>query len=309
MPDQFQLFPDQASSFAPQVDALFFYILGVSVFFSVLIAGCILYFAVKYRRRAEGEPVAATRDSTALEVTWSVIPLGLVLVMFVWGSRLYYSAGRPPADAMEIHVVGKQWMWKVQHPEGRREINELHVPLGRDIKLTMISEDVIHDFFVPAFRVKRDVLPGRYTAEWFKPTKLGAYHLFCAQYCGTLHSRMAGTVFVMDPRQYESWLSGTPADEPPAVAGEKLFLRLGCPTCHSSRAPTLAGLYAKPVHLTTGQTQPADDDYIRESILEPGAKIVAGYLNLMPTYKGQLSEEQVIELIAYIKSLKPPAQE
>jgi cytochrome c oxidase subunit 2 len=208
---------------------------------------------------------------------------------------------------MEIFVTGKQWMWKAEHPEGQREINELHVPLGRPVKLTMTSEDVIHDFFVPAFRVKKDVLPGRYTSLWFQATKLGTFHLFCAQYCGAYHAGMIGSVIVMEPNAYERWLSGSEQGVTMEAAGEKLFGENGCVTCHLSDGtgpgPSLLGVYGNPVRLTNGQTLNADDAYVRESILSPTAKIVAGYKPVMPSFQGQLSEEQIMDLVAYVRSL------
>jgi cytochrome c oxidase subunit II len=305
----FNFIPDQASTVAPSVDMLTMYILLVSVFFTVLIATLIIFFAIKYRRRRGMRKPEAVHTNMLLEVAWIAIPLMLVSVMFVWGTRVYVTMARPPANAMEIFVMGKQWMWKIQHPEGRREINELHIPLGKPVKLTMISQDVIHDFFVPAFRVKKDVLPGRYTSEWFTATKVGQYHLFCSQYCGAQHSGMVGTVYVMDPAEYQQWLVGTTLGEPPADAGAKLFYSYGCMACHSSQAPTMAGLYLSQVRLSDGKTVVADDEYLRESILEPHAKIVAGYPDgLMPTFTGRINDEQMMEIIAYIKSMKDAQQ-
>jgi cytochrome c oxidase subunit 2 len=227
--------------------------------------------------------------------------------MFAWGAKLYLHVSRPPQDAMELYVTGKQWMWKIQHPEGRKEIDELHVPLGQDVKLTMTSEDVIHSFFIPAFRVKRDVIPGRYTSEWFRATELGEYHIFCSQYCGRDHSRMVGKVTVMDPAKYQDWLSGAMPDMSSTAAGEKLFVTYGCLACHAAQAPTMAGLFGSKVNVTESgrkEVVTADDEYIRESILFPRAKIVEGYPdNVMPSFVVRLNEEQVMQLIAYIKSL------
>jgi cytochrome c oxidase subunit 2 len=228
--------------------------------------------------------------------------------MFAWGASLYFHLSYPPANALNLYVVGKQWMWKIQHPEGRREINELHVPVGQPIKLTMTSEDVIHSFFVPAFRTKMDVVPGRYTTLWFEATKAGEYHLFCAEYCGTSHSLMIGRVVVMEPVQYQEWLSGGSSQEPLTVAGERLFQQLGCDTCHRAdsraRGPVLEGLFGKSVQLQGGQTVIADEAYIRESILNPNAKLVTGYQPLMPTFQGLVSEEGILQILAYIKSLR-----
>ena len=206
--DGFRLFPEQASTLAAHVDLLYYFLIAISVFFSVLIAALILYFSIKYRRGNKKVDRTPGESSTALEVTWIVIPFLITMGIFGWSAALFFDAYRPPAGALEIRVVGKQWMWKFQHPDGRREINTLHVPLGRSVKLTMISEDVIHSFYVPAFRVKHDVLPGRYVECWFEATKTGEFHLFCAEYCGTNHSEMIGRVVVVEPSEYEAWLSG-----------------------------------------------------------------------------------------------------
>jgi len=232
----------------------------------------------------------------------------LTMVMFVWGAKLFFVIYHPPINSLEITVVAKQWMWKVQHPEGRLEIDELHVPVGRPIKLTMTSQDVIHDFFVPAFRVKKDVLPGRYTTVWFEATKAGEYHLFCSQYCGTQHSGMVGRIVVMEAPHYQTWLSGGTTGMSLAAAGEKLFQTLGCVSCHADndtgRGPSLAGLFGKAIQLQGGKSVIADEAYIRESILEPQAKIVAGYPPIMPTFKGLISEEGILQILAYLKSVK-----
>jgi cytochrome c oxidase subunit 2 len=303
----FPLFPQQASTTAEPVDLLFFFLIGVSAFFAVLIFVLIAYFCIKYRRRPGHERSTPTTMNLRLEIAWTIIPLMVTVVMFVWGAKIFFNEYNPPAGAMEISVVGKQWMWKFQHPEGRREINELHVPRGRPIKLTMISEDVIHDFFVPAFRMKKDVLPGRYSMAWFQATKTGTYHLFCAQYCGTSHSKMGGWVYVMEPADYAQWLSGVGAGEPLAVVGGRLFQQLGCAACHTTqgtgRGPSLAGAFGEQVKLASGETALVNEDYIREMILRPGIKVVAGYQPIMPTFKGIVSEEGVQQLVAYIKSL------
>ena len=303
------LFPEQASSFAGDVDALYFFLIAVSAFFSLLIALLVIFFAIRYRRRAPDEIGAGITGSMQLELLWTIIPLGITMVMFGWGAWVYFELNRPPDDAMEIYVVGKQWMWKFQHPDGQREINELHVPVGRPVKLTDDAEDVIHSFFVPAFRVKLDVVPGRFTTIWFEATKPGRYHLFCAEYCGTRHSGMIGWVVVMEPAEFEAWLSGGAGEGSLASRGQKLFNDLACETCHmpdsKGRGPVLDGLFGKNVQLQGGQTVVADEDYIRESIVNPQAKIVAGYQPLMPTFQGQISEEGLLQLIAYIKSLGP----
>lgn len=307
----FPLFPEAASSMAGQVDALYFFLISVSLFFTVIIfAGC-AYFAVKYKRVDENYIPAGMKDNMVLEVVWSVIPFFITLIMFAWGAVIYFRTYTPPDGAMEMYAVGKQWMWKTQHPEGHREINELHVPVGRDIKMTMTTEDVIHSFFIPAFRVKKDVVPGKYTTMWFKPTKVGKYHLFCAEYCGNQHSGMIGSVHVMEPADYEAWLAGVNRGETMAQAGERLFTRLGCASCHqednNGRCPTLKDIFNKPVPLQNGQRVIADESYLRESILKPQAKVVAGYQNQeMPTFQGQVSEDGLLQIVAYIKTLTKP---
>jgi cytochrome c oxidase subunit 2 len=306
------LFPERASAIARQVDHLFLFALGGSVFFSVLIAVLIFYLGIRYRRRSPEEvgrpPAPHSSATTILEATWSLIPFVLLMILFVWGARVYFVIARPPANAAELYVVGKQWMWKIQHPEGNREIDELHVPVGRPIKLTMTSEDVIHSFFLPEFRIKADVLPGRYTTLWFQADRVGTYHLFCAQYCGAEHSRMTGRVVVMEPHAYQAWLSGEKRGRAPAASGEALFVSRACNTCHrpdtAARAPILAGLFGKRVTLQNGKNVVADEGYIRESILNPQSKIVAGYQPIMPTFQGQLGEDELLQLIDYVKTLK-----
>jgi len=312
---EIHLFPEQASSFAAEVDHLLYYLLIVATFFTLLIFGAIFYFAVRYRRRSERELPNPVHGVLSLEIAWSVIPFGLTMVMFTWGASIFFREGRPPDDAMPVYVVAKQWMWKLQHMEGQREINELHIPLGRPVKLIMTSEDVIHSFFVPAFRTKEDVLPGRYSTTWFKPTKPGKYHLFCAEYCGTRHSGMIGWVYVMEPQAYQDWLSGGAPPGSMAEGGQKLFQDLACTNCHKAdgtgRCPSLVGLFGKTVQLVGGETVKADEAYIRESILQPAAKVVAGYQPIMPTFQGLVTEEGVSQLVEYVKSLaqKPAAGE
>ena len=292
---------------AARVDALFYFLVAVAIFFAALIFFTIVVFAVKYRRRTDDERPPPIEGNNSLEVFWSAVPLGLTMVMFVWGAIIYFDIYNPPNDALEISIVGKQWMWKAQHAEGQREINELHVPVGQAVKLTMTSEDVIHDVFLPAFRIKQDVLPGRYTTLWFQATKAGEYPLFCSQYCGTQHSGMVGRVVVLGPAEFEKWLSGGATGLSMVDMGASLFQRFGCHTCHreggTSQGPSLTGLFGKTVKLQDGNTVLADENYIRESILDPRAKIVAGYQPIMPTFKGLVSEEGILQLIAYIKSL------
>lgn len=302
------LVPESASSFSWQVDALYFYLSGVTLFFALLISAVLIFFTIRYRRRTPYEIPRPIAGSHKLETLWTVIPFLIAMTMFGWGAKLYFEQYKPPANAIEVYVVGKQWMWKLQHATGQREINELHVPVGRKIKLIMTSEDVIHDFFVPAFRTKADVVPGRYTTLWFEATKPGKYHLFCAEYCGMNHSGMTGSVYVMEPREFDNWLAGNTSSTSPAAAGQQLFQTLGCASCHGAngeggRGPTLAGLIGRDTPLEGGQTVRADEAYIRESILNPGAKIVAGFQPIMPTFQGQVTEDQLLQLVAFIKSL------
>ena len=307
----FPFFPQQASEQAATMDALYFFLVAVAAFFTTLIALMVVVFAVKFHRKHEDEVGEAIHGSLALELLWTVIPLGITMVMFVWGAQTFFHMTRPPKGAMEIYIVGKQWMWKVQHSDGAREINELHVPVDRPVKLIMGSEDVIHSFFIPAFRAKADVIPGRYNTMWFTATTPGTYHLFCTQYCGTKHSAMIGWVTAMADADYQAWLSGGTGGGTMAENGAKLFQDLACITCHlengQGRGPMLKGAYGKPVQLQNGQTVTMDDAYIRESILDPNAKVVAGFQPQMPTFKGLVTEEQILQLIAYIRSLGEPA--
>jgi cytochrome c oxidase subunit II len=306
------LFPAGASTMAGEVDSLFYFLCALSFAVSLLLAGLLFFFAVRYRARGEkrermrGAGVDEA-DVKRIEYLWIGGPLVVFLVIFYWGAKLFAAMATPPPDAMQVFVVGKQWMWKAQHLGGRREINELHVPVGRAVKLTMTSEDVIHSFYVPAFRVKTDVLPGRYTTMWFQPTKAGEYHLFCAEYCGTKHSGMIGKVIVMEPRDFQAWLSQA-GQGSLAESGERLFGELGCNTCHKEdgegRGPRVRGVFGTTVQLQNGETVVADESYLRESILEPQKRVVAGFQPVMPSYVTQIDEEKVIQLIAYIRSLQ-----
>ena len=301
--------PEQASNFAPNVDTLMTFMILVSVFFSFAITVAIVIFFFKFHRKKKDDVGVPILGDLRLETAWIVVPAILALAMFGWGAVVYVDYRHAPQDTLDVYVIGKQWMWKVQQPNGRREINELHIPLGRDVKLILASEDVIHDFFVPAFRVKMDVVPGHYNTMWFRPTKAGRYHFFCSQYCGTNHAVMGGWVTVMEPSDYAAWLSGgSGAELNPVAAGERLFSEKACVTCHiangTGRAPSLNGVYGGTVRLADGSTVTADDAYIRESVLKPNAKIVAGYQPVMPSFDGQLTEEQILSLTAYIKSLQ-----
>ncbi len=310
MESEFRLFPEQASSIASKIDLLYLFLISVATFFTLLICVLILFFVVRYRRTAvvnrANPPV-----SPLLELSWSVVPFVLTMIMFAWGAVLYFEQHQPPPVTDEVYVVGKQWMWKIQHPNGKQEINQLHVPIGRPTRLKMISEDVIHSFYIPDFRVKQDVLPGRYTTMWFEATKPGKYHLFCAEYCGTSHAAMGGHVYAMEPADYAKWLAGGATTEPPEVTGKRLYEQLRCNTCHgetqAARCPSLIGVFGREVQLADGTRLIADEEYIRESILEPNSKIVAGYQPNMPSYKGQISEQGLMQLIAYLKTLQRSA--
>jgi cytochrome c oxidase subunit 2 len=304
--------PESASTMSSRVDALYFYLCGVTIFFTLLISGVLIFFVIKYRRRTPFEIPRPVAGSHKLETLWSVIPFLIAMSMFGWAAQLYFEQMKVPSNANEIYVVGKQWMWKLQHSTGQREINELHVPVGRRVKLIMTSEDVIHSFYIPAFRIKSDVLPGRYTVQWFEATKPGTYHLFCAEYCGMNHSGMVGSVIVMEPAAFDNWLAGNANQLAPAVAGQQLYQSLGCASCHGAngeggRGPVLAGLFGRKIFLENGQTLTADESYVRESIENPQAKIVNGFGPIMPTFQGQVTPEQLIQIMSYIKSLQVPA--
>lgn len=310
----FSFAPTRASTVAAPVDLLFNVILGISTVIAGSVCLLILFFAFKYRRGSRADRSNPPTSNLKLELSWIFIPILISLAVYVWASRLYFDMYRTPTGALEVFVVGKQWMWKLQHAEGQREINELHIPIGRPIKLTMTSEDVIHSFFVPAFRIKQDVVPGRYTSAWFQATLPGRYHLFCAQYCGMNHASMQGWVYAMKPADYQAWLGQGNPQPSLASQGAKLYEALGCSGCHGNsravRAPSLSGLYGKPVPLKSKQIVLADDRYIHDSIVLPGSEIVAGYENIMPSYKGQITEEQIVQLTAYIRSLgESPARE
>jgi len=306
--EDFSLFPEAASSYAGDIDAVYIFLIGVTVFFSTLISIALLWCMLRYRRR-EGHQAQQIEGSLLLELSWSIVPLLICLFVFGWGAKIFYNVLTPPKDAMEFYVTGKQWMWRIQHPTGQREINQLHVPVGEKIVLKMISEDVNHSFWIPAFRVKADVVPGLYSSIWFEATKVGEYHLFCAEYCGTKHSKMGGQVVVMDPSDYQAWLDAEPAGVTPVEAGRLLFENLRCDTCHAAgsgqRGPDLAGRFGRSVTLADGQTMRFDEDYVRESMLEPTRRVSAGFQPVMPTYQGQVNEDQIQKIIAYLKSLEP----
>ena len=299
--------PRAASSIAQGVDNLYFALTVITLFFTILIFSTIFFFMIKYRRRSPDEIPADTGEHLGLELTWTIVPTLITVFIFIWGSSLYFENSRPPEAATEIFVVGKQWMWHIQHPEGVREINELHVPVNTPISITMTSDDVIHDFYIPAFRVKKDAVPGRYTSLWFQATKIGTYHIFCGQYCGADHAEMIGWVYVMSGTDYAAWLSGGARNESMAQTGERLFNQLGCVTCHvadgTGRGPSLVGLYGKPEKLRDGSTRVVDETLIRQAIVNSNSIPLPNYPPIMPSFQGQVNEEQVLQLIAYVKSL------
>lgn len=311
----FPLFPNSASTHAPKVDAVYIGLLIVSAAFTFAFAFFVLFFAVKYRRGSRADRSNIKDSSPVAEAIYITVPTLMGIGLFVWGAIVYFDLITPPGDSVEIYVIGKQWMWKAQHPEGSKEINELHVPVGKPVRLIMTSQDVIHSFYIPDFRVKQDVLPGRYTTMWFMPTKVGRYRLFCTEYCGTEHSRMGGWVTVMEPAEYEEWLGGSSETTGMAAEGASLFRQYHCSGCHGTnstvKAPPLEGVYGGPVPLLNDPADPqsgvkiirADERYIRDSILLPKNEVVAGYEPLMPSFAGQIPEEDLLKLIAYIKSI------
>lgn len=306
------LLPPNASSVSAEMDLLYAFIVAVSAFFTVVVVAAMVYFTIKYRRKHPTDVGADIHGSLVLELIWTFIPFVLAMIMFAWGASLFYRLARPPKDSMELTVVGKQWMWKVEHPEGIREINELHVPVNRDVKITLGSEDVIHNFAIPSFRIRMDAVPGKLTTEWFNATQIGEYHIYCDQYCGTRHSAMIGVVYVMSPQDYAAWLAGGKGTMTPTDQGAQLFTQYQCGTCHKSdntgRGPSLNNLLGRTVTLTSGQRIVADDNYLRESIVNSQTKIVQGYQPIMPAFQGSMTEEQLLQLVAYIKSLDgPPA--
>jgi cytochrome c oxidase subunit II len=300
------LFPPEASAISTDVDAFYLYLLLISVVGLVAVAVLVFGFSIVYRK--DRHPVATQIEgSTLLEATWTIIPLALFMICFVWGALLYFRIYNPPTNAMNIYIVGKQWMWKAEHPGGQHEINSLHIPINRPVQLTMISQDVFHSFSIPAFRVKREVIPGRYSTVWFEATQTGTFHLFCTQYCGTNHSAMIGDIVAMTPDDYQAWIAGSTSGSSLAQNGERLFASLGCSACHSgaptARGPNLAQVYGSKLQLTDGSYITADDAFLREAILNPSTRVTAGYAPIMPTYQGQVSEEGLIDLVEFIKNL------
>lgn len=326
--DILSILPTQASNFAMEIDLLYFVLWATTIFFVILIAGLIVFFAVRYHKDNKVNRVRSDAADLFLEIFWTVIPTIFVMVIFLWGAKIYYDVYTPPKNTLPIYVVGKQWMWKIEHPEGQQEINTLHLPVGRAIEIIGTSQDVLHSFYIPAFRVKKDVIPGRYTRMWFIPTKVGEYHLFCAEFCGNLHAGMIGKVIVMEEQDYQTWLrsggiagvvppgaqaagaapaTATAAGGSMAAKGKALFEKYACKTCHSStapanRAPSFKGLFGHEVELEGGAKVTVDETYITESILNPAAKVVKGYMPIMPPYQGQINESEINQLIEYIKN-------
>ena len=305
----FRLMQQSASSIAERTDLLFTAMLLLCGTLALAVFALIIFFCVRYRHGASVERGWVKR-SIGLELGWTLVPLGLFIALFAWAAHDFVQLYRVPADALPVYVVAKQWMWKLQHRNGRREINELHVPLGQPVRLIMTSQDAIHSFFVPAFRLKQDVLPGRYTGLWFTPTELGEYQLFCAEYCGSEHSRMIGRLTVMTPADYARWVGAGPAQPSLAQYGFALFRQLGCSGCHVAgstvHAPSLAGLLGRQVHLQDGRTIVADENYVRDSVLLPRKDVVAGFAPVMPSFAGQVSEEDIQALVAYLRAGAAP---
>jgi cytochrome c oxidase subunit 2 len=305
-------FPEQASSLAADVDHLYYFITAVAAFFALVVTIFVIYFAAKYRTSDPMAIGARIEGSIPLELAWSIVPFLISIVIFVWSASVFFDLYRPPDQTLEIYATGKRWMWKFQHLGGQNEINELHVPLGRPVKITFTSEDVLHSMFFPAFRIKADAIPGRYSSLWFTATKLGQFHLFCAEYCGTKHSGMVGSVFVMEPTAYQAWLGGGGPGASLVGRGEQLFNDLACNACHravdSDRGPTLLNRYGSQQKLADGSLVAVNETYVRESILMPQAKVVAGFKPLMPTFQGLISEENVMALVEYVKSLRASSE-
>ncbi len=304
--------PPQGSATAPEVDSIFYFIFWVSLFFFVLIVGLMLLFVLRYRsRRDREEAEPAPTHSTLLEVTWTAIPILLVIVMFVWGFKVYLDVNSPPANAYEIQVTGQKWKWLFTYPNGTVD-EDLHVPVDTPICLVMTSEDVIHGFYVPAFRLKKDVVPGRYGKIWFRATKVGKFQIFCTQYCGEGHSQMWSKVVVHEPGGFATWLANASdflKKLPPAQAGERLYLTRGCAQCHSTdgtikTGPSFKGLFGSQVHLVGGQTMIADENYIRNCVLDPTARVPLGFQPVMPTFKGRLKDDEITAIISYLKTLR-----
>lgn len=301
------LYLPEASSHAAEIDWLMIAFTGLAAALTVPVFVLTTAFAIRYRRGKEVNREHAPDRQVWLEVSWSVIPFVLILGFFVFSARIFFALHRRPADALPIEVVAKQWMWKFQHPGGQREINQLHLPVGVPVSVTMISQDVIHSLYIPALRIKQDVLPGRYTGLSFVAVEPGTYRLHCTEYCGTDHSLMGGTFIAMTPRDYAAWLGRADRALTPAGAGRQLYERLNCGACHAggqgAAGPPLAGLYGRSVRLQDGRTVPADEQYLHDAIVDPNAALAAGYRPIMPTYRNALDEAEVNQLVAYLRSI------
>jgi cytochrome c oxidase subunit 2 len=299
--------PPEASAHAAQVDLLAGSFAALVFLLAAPVFALIVYFGIRYRRGSAADRSARSRSNVWLETSWSLIPFLLMLGFFGWGTALFFRLHEPPPDPLVVHVVARQWMWKFQHEGGQREINALHVPVNRPIELRMISQDVIHSLYLPALRIKQDVLPGRYASIWFQANRSGIYPLRCAEFCGADHSGMGGSFVVMTPTAYAAWLDRSRVDRDLAAQGAQLFRRFGCSGCHgagsSVHAPPLAGLYGSPVPLADGRVVKADEQYVRDSIVQPNRDIAAGYAAIMPTFGNLLDEGQLVALTAYVKSL------
>lgn len=301
----FHLLPASASAGAGRLDALALAMLLLTGVVGLAVLVLIVVFCVRYRAAAVVDRAHPPAIDRPLEIGWTVAPLLLFFAVFAWAAFDYAKLYSPPADAMPVSVVAKQWMWKAEHAGGRREVGELHVPLGQPVQLLMTSQDVIHSFFVPAFRIKQDVLPGRYTSTWFTATVAGTYDLFCAEFCGTEHAVMRGRIVALAPADFARWLEAGPDQPGMAARGFALFRRFGCSGCHAAgstvHAPDLSGLLGRRVHLADGRTLTADANYVRDSILLPDKDVVAGYAAIMPSFAGQIGEEDLLAIIEYIK--------
>jgi len=308
--------PEAASNLATKVDGVLLVITLISIFFFVLITAVLIYFAVKYRRKRDDEETPYITGNETLEIIWTVIPSILLILLFVYGYVVYKEMRTPPADSVDITVTGKQWLWTFDYYNGKKTLNELYVQQNRPVRMIMKADDVLHSFFVPAFRVKQDLIPGRYTQLWFTPTKIGTFDIFCAEYCGTGHSAMLGKVIVLSPEAYDIWEKGVQAVEggavaslPPVELGEKLYNGKGCNACHSIDGsvvigPSFKGLYGRTGVFENGSSYTADENYIMKSILEPQEQIVKGFQPVMPSFKGILSDDEITAIIAYMKTLK-----
>lgn len=308
-----RLWTEAISDHAAQVDLLMVAFTLLLLALTVPVGVLLVWFLYRYREGSNADRSDPPKRSMKVEVAWASIPFVLALVFFVWAAKLFVEQQSPPDDALQINVVARQWMWKFQHPGGQREIDVLHVPKDTPVVLRMISQDVIHSLFFPALRIKQDVLPDRYTTLWFEATRTGTHHLLCAEYCGSNHSHMTGRIVVMEPEDYAAWLDEREPDQSLVARGEKLFRAYGCSGCHGAesvaRAPDLSGVYGSPVPLSDGGTITADETYLRDSILFPKKAVVAGYRPIMPSFEGQVSEEDLVELVAYVKSLALPDRE